>query len=116
MTILPTKSSTSLSTDQLQSYVDNVLQHDDVFRTEFLANILLVDGPSTTCATNQTMHDLARSYGSELLLLRSRSHHMTQLASGPYLIAEGSLWQVSRLYDDVQGAFMVGVEPPGAEE
>lgn len=102
--------------DQLQSYIEHVLQHDDVFRTEFLANILLVDGPSTTCATNQTVHDLARSYGSELLSLKSQSHHKTRLASGPYLIAEGSLWQVSRLYDDVQGAFIVGVEPPDAEE
>ena len=116
MTVLPTKLSTSPTVDQLHSYVDHVLWQDDVFRMEFLANILLVDDPDNTGTTNQTVHGLTRYYGSTILSLKPQSHHLRQLAPGPYLIAEGSLWQVSRLYDDAQGAFMVGVEPSGAEK
>ena len=58
---------------------------------------------------------MARAYGSKVLTLQPRAH-LAPLALGPYLIAEGSLWQVFRLYDDVQGAFMIGVEPPASEE
>ena len=31
------------------------------------------------------------------------------LLPGPYLVVKESLWQVLRLYDDVQGAFLVSV-------
>lgn len=60
VTVLPTQSSTSPSQDRLLAYVDHALQHDDVFRTEFLANILHLDRPSTTGATNRTVRHLSR--------------------------------------------------------
>jgi hypothetical protein len=111
---LPTTSSSPASTDQLQSYLEHITQHDDVFRTEFFTHILL-DEPNTASSINEAVRDLASSYGSKVLSLTPRAH-LAQLALGPYLIAEGSLWQVFRLYDDAQGAFMVGVEPPDSEE
>ena len=114
MTVLATNFSPWPSKLSLQLYFDHLLQHDDVFRPEFLDNILLTDGPDTS--NGQAVHEFASSYGSKLLLLDLQSNHMLQLAPGPYLIVEGSLWQVSRLYDDTHGAFIVGVQPPAAEE
>lgn len=34
------------------------------------------------------------------------THSQEGLQPGPYIAAEGTLWQVLRLYDDVQKAFL----------
>lgn len=116
VTILPRTYPKFLSKDGLQSYVEHVLQNDDVWQPEFLASIILVDGPGNPRENVHNEHDLVRSYGSKILSLDRWSHHVNLLVPGPYLIEDGSLWQVSRLHDDIQGAFMVAVEPPEAKE
>ncbi|OAL31268.1 hypothetical protein AYO20_08323 [Fonsecaea nubica] len=116
LTILPRQFPEFPSKDGQQSYVDYVLQNDDVLQPEFLANILLLDGPGDPRGNAHSEHDLVRSYGSKILSLERWSHQMTLPVPGPYLIEDGSLWQVSRLYDDIQGAFMVAVEPPEAKK
>ena len=93
-----------------------MVQGDDVFHPEFLANIVLVGDSSGTAGTVQNVRSLANSWESNILSLKSQSDHMMLPIPGPHLIANGSLWQVSRLYDDVQGAFMVAVEPPVTKE
>ncbi|KAJ9612323.1 hypothetical protein H2200_003920 [Cladophialophora chaetospira] len=111
-TVLSWEYSISSSSDRLPSYVDHVLQTDDVFQRGFLANIIVLDGPSIAGEIKQNGEGLANSWASSVLSLKSQIDPMMLPVPGPHLIAEGSLWQVSRLYEDVQGAFMVAVEPP----
>lgn len=70
------------------------MQHDDVFRTEFLT-YFLSDEPYTARSTHEAVRDMTSFYGSKVLLLTPGAN-LVQLALGPYLIAEGSLWKTVR--------------------
>ena len=108
---MPSNLSISPTSDDLQDYIDHLSKHDDVFQPDFLANILLVDEFSSTDRIDLDPNHIICLYGSSILSLNSQLHHSESPVPGPYLLADGFLWRMSRLYNDVQGVFMVAVAP-----
>lgn len=94
-----------IDTDWLGAYLSKALRIDDVLRKEFLTTILLTSNDSTTKLELDQGTDLATSFD-----IQSIKHASSQdLIPGPYMIVGGDLWQVLRLYQDLQGAFLAPV-------
>jgi hypothetical protein len=74
------------------------------FRIEFLEGILFVGHASNDVELSLAVHELLVSWG------KKRTEHLAghpAILSDPYIDVEGNLWQGLRLYDDVQGAFLI---------
>jgi hypothetical protein len=73
-------------------------------RIEFLEGIIFVGHASNDVELSPAMHELLVSWGTK------RTKHLADhpaILPDPYIGVEGNLWQVLRLYDDVQGAFLI---------
>jgi hypothetical protein len=96
--------------DWLEKHITHSLESDDVLHINFLQTILLT-GPG---AEHLSLYgDSLRSRMSHvdtwgILEIRNMGNQ-DDLLPGPYMVVKGKLWQVLRLYDDTQGAFLAPV-------
>ncbi|KAI9794811.1 MAG: hypothetical protein M1816_002939 [Peltula sp. TS41687] len=110
VTTVPVGQHEKMSKESLRSKLTFGLQHDDVFRHEFLTRVLFVGRSEREDCVEPEVGHMVDSWG-ECLYLDSRACADSTICAGPHLIAEGALWRVFRLYDDMQGAFMVALTP-----
>lgn len=96
----------------LESYVDQLTQADDVFQPEFLSGIIFVGADKSEVTITPDVLKLLDLWGTRWTnFVPTESLDEENLLAGPYIVASGWLWQVLRLYDDTQGAFMVSIKP-----
>ncbi|KAI4092830.1 MAG: hypothetical protein L6R37_007510 [Teloschistes peruensis] len=99
--ILPTKE--VLDADWLKDFFDS--SKDDVLRQEFAKGILLQ--PNVTAASfSSGAKALLNSWGNSWIQTLA-----VTVPPGPYFYKDNALWQVLRLFDDHQGAFLVSLRP-----
>lgn len=99
----------SLDEFWLRIYIEDCLGNDDVFRKEFLEQILI-----TSCTQRKKLmfptetQRLVGSWGTKSVEYKP---FIQNIPPGPYVGVGKRLWPASRLYDDVQGAFFVAIKP-----
>jgi hypothetical protein len=94
----------------LEESIGKALILDDVLNEEFLHTILIT-GPGAEAFMAESAEDLLRSAGESwgtvnVQILGDES----ELLPGPYAVIGQELWQIHRLYEDTQGAFLVPVK------
>ena len=96
--------------DWLEKSITKALNLDDVLHEDFLETILLTGPGSEQLSNAQSSGRLLRSVQNKWGVAKIRGLGLqSDLLPGPYIVVGGELWQVLRLYDDTQGAFLVPV-------
>lgn len=94
--------------DQIQSW----LHIDDIFQPEFLAGIIIVtEDNSIQPNLSASIESLPMGWRPEWWTTLNKEVG-GQLLPGPRMVSYGKLYTVHRIYDDVNGAFMVAIQPP----
>jgi len=88
----------------LEDKLDSYSLQDDVIKPEFFETVLLAGGGHISYMVVETR------WGKTSLQSLDNGEGM-QCAPGPYIVHRDSLWQVLRLYDDIQKAFLVTLRP-----
>ncbi|KAF2007617.1 amidase signature enzyme [Amniculicola lignicola CBS 123094] len=97
-----------VSSSWLESTLESFLVEDDVITPEFFGTVLLVRKGNF----DLTFTSVRTRWGTSIVQsVQVHEGTQTTLVTGPYLIHYGRLWQVLRLYDDVQKAFLVTLRP-----
>ncbi|KAH8588310.1 amidase signature domain-containing protein [Bisporella sp. PMI_857] len=96
--------------DWLEAYITKSLKLDDVLHENFLQTILLT-GPGTDELPNgQDFKRLLKFHSNAWDIVKIQGiGPQPGLLPGPYIAVGEGLWQVLRLYDDIQGAFLAPV-------
>ena len=82
---------------------------DDVFHNQFLRGIVLLGAASSI--VNERNRGVLRSYGNEWIEVWESYVTERLPAEGPYWTNGKQLFQIFRLYDDAQGAFVSSIVP-----
>ncbi|KAL8948507.1 MAG: hypothetical protein Q9222_005310 [Ikaeria aurantiellina] len=107
--ILPIKEQETLDGDWLKCLFDG--SKDDVLTKDFVNGVVLQDIDSSDVDISSEAEALLKSWGNDWIIKSSTS---VSIPPGAYLLRKNALWQVLRLYDDHQGAFLVSMQ--GANE
>lgn len=86
--------------------ISNFDQNDDVFRMEFLANIMFVADRPSKIVLEQGARDLLNGWESSFTIAPVDLYSSPPPPSGPYLANRHSLWQVRTLHDDDNRTFL----------
>ncbi len=86
-------------------------QNDDVFRMEFLANIIFIGDRPSDIVLDQGARDLLNGWESSFTVMSVDLFSSPPPPSGPYLAIGHSLWQVRTLYDDTNQTFLTACIP-----
>ncbi|KAH8710031.1 amidase signature domain-containing protein [Phaeosphaeriaceae sp. PMI808] len=107
-----TPSSTSLfNKDWIQSLVNEWSSTDDVFRPEFLQNIIILSTEQQHADMGSIHDKLQSDWGTAWSATIRPEADVEGLTSGPFIIWKGQLCKAFRLYDDSQHAFIVVTRP-----
>lgn len=90
----------------LEQYIASCLADDDVFKLEFLSVLVFVGQQDLGNEVSAEVKSLFKSWGTKHCVIIAEHK---DLLPGPHLAVDGKLYQVLRLYDDVQAAFLVSV-------
>lgn len=99
-----------MTADHLQQSIDDYISRDDVFRPEFLEEIILteVEGPARlTKDAAKLINDL----GTRRVSFYSSDESKPAPPPGPYFVINGVLLEAWKLFDDVNEAFMSSLRP-----
>jgi Amidase len=99
--------------DDLQSFIADARDSDDVFQESFLQHVLFLSKVTNRpISLGEGVETLLQSYGNERIdLLYLKDDIVDALPTGPYVAHQKHLWQPWRIYSDTQSAFMVSLEP-----
>lgn len=111
VTIIVPGPSQSLNQHWLQDYVDESLKTDDVFRLEFLAGVIFITEEAQNTDLSQMAVTMLQTWGTSWSIAYAQSSLGSEECSGPHLLDQGKLYKAYRLYDDVNGAFMMATKP-----
>ena len=92
----------------LDAHIADCLKLDDVFRVEFLQNILLISH-SCVQVPDDVMSLAKERWGTQTI--KSVIADESTLSSGLYVTCGRSLYKVYRLFDDLQGTFLISTQP-----
>ena len=93
-----------IDSDWLKAYWADIQKTDDVLSKEFFNRSFFVGVNDLKIAPDTLT--LLKEWGKQGI-----KSLQIDIAAGPYVHIENSLWQVMRLYDDVQGAFLIPTRP-----
>ena len=93
--------------DQIQAW----LEADDVFRPEFLAGIIFVTPEGCQADYSSLFGGISKHHRVEWWTAISSSLLDEGLQSGPYVMVNRRICKALRLYDDVNGGFIVATKP-----
>lgn len=94
-----------------RSQVDDYSQNDDVFRVEFLANIIFIGVCPSAIALEKDVRSLLKGWNSSFTVASLDQFSSPPPPPGPYLARGHFLWQVRILYDDVNQTFLTACQP-----
>lgn len=105
LTVIETSvSEHDMTSSWLEETLENYLSKDDVIKSQFFTTILV------TTDVNFKTKTIATKWGV-LGVFPLRLGDGVQCATGPYIVHYDALWEVRRLYDDVQKAFLITLRP-----
>ena len=91
----------------LEKTVDTSIQRDDVLIEDFLGTIQINGLEDIKIESSAEMQKVLKRYGTRYLELNVSLRY---IPSGPYLRQNGHLWQINRVYNDTNGAFLIAVD------
>ena len=98
--------------ERIQKQIRHWLAVDDVFQTAFLGNVIIISAHEPNDALNRHIcNELKHTWPIESCIVVPADHSRPFPAGRPYFWISKSLHAPYRLYDDVQGAFVVAVKP-----
>ncbi|KAL8963643.1 MAG: hypothetical protein Q9193_000112 [Seirophora villosa] len=102
---------TSLSKDWVKSVLDDVAKRDDAFCSAFLSGIIFYG----SCVPERNVLDgnveaFLSSLGNRWTESINSNELDRELLPGAYVLQNGRLWKVARLYDDTAEVFSVGLQ------
>ncbi|KUJ13471.1 uncharacterized protein LY89DRAFT_737451 [Mollisia scopiformis] len=110
VTVISLPQGRSIDTDWLEAHITESLELDDVLREDFLQTILLAGPGTEQLSSIQPFERLTNPQSRTWKIKRIESvGWQSGLLPGPYIVVGDQLWQVLRLYDDTQGAFLAPV-------
>jgi hypothetical protein len=101
-----------LTRGRLGELADRWLRHDDVFRSEFLENIIFVASPDSTLSETTVKDILPLDWGTKWSAVVRGETAGHKVEPGPYVMWKGELCKIFRLYDGSHQAFVIATEPP----
>lgn len=106
VTVVPPTSNPDSLADHITAFVNHALQLDDVFCPDFLSLVLVLGD------TNKELEvSLPASWNCSRVHSIQRNEASGGPAPGPYLLDNGTLSPIWRLYDDTANAFSLPVRP-----
>ena len=106
ITVVPMGKYKKLERPWLEKYIATCLADDEVFTPAFLGVLVFVGQQDSGSETSAEVRSLFNSWGVKQCINIAEHHG---LLLGPHVGIDGKLYQVLRLYDDVQAAFLVSV-------
>jgi hypothetical protein len=116
MTVIADTIHEKMDESRVQTLVKSWLGADDVFRPEFLQNILVISSEDQTSQIKNMQSRLGSLLGTEWISVVAPSAENEGIASGPFIMWRGELCKAFRLYDDPQQAFVMATKPRIGEE
>ncbi|KAF2636358.1 hypothetical protein P280DRAFT_510592 [Massarina eburnea CBS 473.64] len=95
----------------IQNRVEGWSRIDDVFRPEFLQNVIFVASEERKSDIDSIRDTLHSCCGTEWLTTIQTETNSDTISSGPFVMWKGQLCKAFRLYDDPQQAFVVATKP-----
>lgn len=82
-----------------------------IFLREFVKDVILLCNNNPSVNLSKEAEKLLQSWGNRCI-----AQGYYELTPGPYYYKDNALWQVMRLYEDYQGAFLISIKPEMGEE
>ncbi|KAH1434619.1 hypothetical protein KXW29_008062 [Aspergillus fumigatus] len=96
----------------LQNQIQAWLHIDDIFQPEFLSGIIFVtEDNGIQPNLSASIESLPKEWKPDWWIFFNKEVG-GQLHPGPRMVSYGKIHTVYRIYDDVNGAFMVAIQPP----
>jgi hypothetical protein len=111
VTVMAHSLPSDLNQSWVQQLVDEWSQTDDVFRHEFLQNIIFLTSKEQKSGIDNIRDELRASLGTEWSTVVQPDVDEHDITSGPFVMWNGQLCKAFRLYDDPQQAFVVATKP-----
>lgn len=105
LTVIDVKEETWITEDWLRQKVMSYRSSDDVFCDAFMIGVVFTQGTRMPKVSAEAS-DYMKSLGNTWFKITA-----ARQSPGPYLTFGGQLFEVYRVYDDTQGAFMTGIFP-----
>lgn len=90
----------------IQSRVEEYLDRDDVFALHFLHGLIL-RGVDTADVDPAGLHELLSKWGTQWTRFEKYTNQSAEPPPGPYVLDDGELFEVWRVYDDFNRAFIL---------
>ncbi|KAF2804286.1 amidase signature enzyme [Mytilinidion resinicola] len=100
-----------VDTASLRARIAQYTETDDVFHPRFLAGIIFQGAEKSQLHVKLEPTDAFREWGLEWMHFQSSAKDSAPLPPGPYMVRDGELFQVWRLYSDNNLAFIQSVWP-----
>lgn len=100
--------------ENLQKLYRDFQASDDVFRPEFLQGVIVRGAASPE--SSSSLQELWNDWGTKWQYFDNAEDSNNVIPSGPYVVQQGHLAQVWRLYDDHNKAFLTAVWPSPDDE
>lgn len=98
--------------DWLKKIIAKYEESDDVFHNQFLSGVIFTGSPNLIVTAGARA--LLKSMGTVWIATQDITKSKAVPLPGPYFMFSQYLFEIRRLYDDSQGAFMTSVVPgPG---
>lgn len=98
-----------------ESWIRDIVKHyedsDDVFQTAFLSGVILYGAEKNDVEITPSALQFLKAKGTTTIRCMSTASAKGSLSPGPYVVVEGHLREVWRLFDDTNGTFMTTLRP-----
>ena len=94
----------------LRKTIQTYLETDDVFAQEFLQGIILLGASHSDIVLDDPLVELLREWGNKWIEVIPPSK-ASAFAPGPYIVDNQALFQIWKIYDDYNFAFLKATWP-----
>ena len=108
-TAIDLRSQLSVTKEWLQEVIDGYKSSDDAFREAFLRGVIFTGAVEGHVKITRGARKLLRSLGNEWIHIIDIENVEATPKPGPYIASKQWLFEVWKLYDDVQGAFLASL-------
>ena len=101
----------NLTESRMQQWIDDYQSTDDVFQAPFLQGIIFTDAEGDDSMVTKNVQALLVKKGMQWFRCLPLPPKGPKIQPGPYILLEGRLREVWRLYSDRSGAFFSTLRP-----